>query len=239
MLKLLRRTVRPFTDKQIELVTTFADQAVIAIENARLFDEVEARTREMTKSLEQQTATSEVSGLSPIRRATSNRYSTRCWRMRPAFARPTLAIYFSARGDTFRAVADATVRQQPTSSGINAILSFIWSTFHIQPLRRAWLPPTRKTVLHILDLKEEWAYKTRTKSSLGRAMVKSAGARTGALGVPMLKEGVLVGGVIFIYRQDVRPFTRQAYWAGQQFRQAGRDRDREHPLAQGAAAAHG
>ena len=57
---LLRRDVRPFTEKQIELVTTFADQAVIAIENVRLFDEVQARTRELTEALEQQTATADV-----------------------------------------------------------------------------------------------------------------------------------------------------------------------------------
>jgi GAF domain-containing protein len=56
-----RRSVRPFTDRQIDLVTSFADQAVIAIENVRLFDEVQARTRELSQSVEELSALGEVS----------------------------------------------------------------------------------------------------------------------------------------------------------------------------------
>src|SRR5262249_205681 len=61
VLVLTRRSTRPFSDRQIELVRTFADQAVIAIENVRLFDEVQARTRELARSVEELRALGEVS----------------------------------------------------------------------------------------------------------------------------------------------------------------------------------
>jgi GAF domain-containing protein len=87
-LVLLRKTMRPFTDKQIELVTTFADQAVIAIENVRLFDEVQAKTRDLTEALTYQTGSANILKVIASSPTVSGRCSRRSWKALASFARP-------------------------------------------------------------------------------------------------------------------------------------------------------
>src|SRR5262249_38394063 len=104
-LSVRRAEVQPFTEKQIELAETFADQAVIAIENVRLFDEVQARTRELSESLEQQTAASEVlqvissspGELEPVFNAMLENARRIC--------EAKFGILFLCEGDGFRAAA--------------------------------------------------------------------------------------------------------------------------------------
>ena len=114
-----RKSVRPFTDKQIELAETFADQAVIAIENTRLFEAEQQRTRELSESLEQQTATAEVLQVISSSPGDLQSVFAPCWRMPFASAKPSLAISGCCEGEFFR-IGATTHGAPPASSNIAA-----------------------------------------------------------------------------------------------------------------------
>jgi len=194
---LTRSTVRPFTDRQIELVETFADQAVIAIENTRLLNELRQRTGELSEALEQQTATSEVlkvissspGQLEPVFQAMLANAVRIC--------EANLGIMFRVEDGEFQFVASH-----------DAPPAFVdwWkdrTTFRPTPesvLGR--LAATRQTV-HVLDLAEEKPYLEGNPVTV--AGVELGGIRT-LLVVPMLKDDELIGAVT-IYRQTVRLFS--------------------------------
>jgi GAF domain-containing protein/anti-sigma regulatory factor (Ser/Thr protein kinase) len=195
-LVLSRGSVRPFTERQIELVATFADQAVIAIENVRLFDEVQARTRELSESLEQQTATSEVLGV----------ISSSPGELEPVFEAmlANATRICEAEFGNMLLYQDGcfqTVAMQGGSPTANEI----WSRSAIRPGPDTGLGRllTTKQIVHLADARADAAYVNR--DPLRVAIVELLGART-ILTVPMLKEDELIGAIV-LYRKQVRPFT--------------------------------
>ena len=188
VIALTRSKVQPFTDNQIELVTNFAAQAVIAIENTRLLNE-------LRESLQQQTATADVlkvissspGELEPVFKAMLENATRIC--------DAKFGILFLREDDAFRAVA---LHGAPPAFAI-------WRRGPLIRRRSGTSARPRcstKQTVHIADLRAEPAYIERDPASLLR---RTRGART-LLVVPMLKEDELVG-AIGIYRQEVRPFT--------------------------------
>ena len=180
------------------MATTFADQAVIAIENVRLFDEVQARTRDLTESLDQQTATSEVLGviasspgeLQPVFQAMLANATRLC---EAKFG--SLALY-EGKGETFRIVA---LHGAPVAYAEERRRNPI--VLVVPGSGAARMIATKQTV-QIADIQSDPTYHTDP----GRIRFREVtGART-ALFVPMLKESDLIGYIV-IYRQEVRQFT--------------------------------
>jgi two-component system, NtrC family, sensor kinase len=196
VLALTRSQVQPFSEREIGLVTTFSDQAVIAIENVRLFDEVQARTRELSETLEQQTATSEVLGvissspgeLEPVFQAMLQNATRIC--------EAKIGILFRYENGAYTAVA---------TLGVTPAYAQYLNRGPIRPGPTTGLgrvASTRQTI-HIVDTHTEQAYADREPFRVATAEL--GGARS-LLNVPMLKEGNLIG-AIGVYRQEVRPFT--------------------------------
>jgi signal transduction histidine kinase len=195
-LTLTRSAVRPFTDKQIDLLTTFADQAVIAIENVRLFDDVQARTRELSEALEQRTASSEVlqvissspGDLEPVFRAMLENAVRIC--------AANFGVLFRYEDGAWRAAA---------MLGVPAAFAEFWQRGPQRPGPRTALGrvvETRQTV-HIADVTMDPAYVEGEPVFV--AAVNLGRFRT-ILNIPILKENELIG-AFAIYRQEVRPFT--------------------------------
>ncbi|MGA8293968.1 MAG: GAF domain-containing protein, partial [Rhodoplanes sp.] len=191
VITLARKTVAPFTDKQIGIVQVFADQAVIAIENARLFDEVQARTRELTESLQQQTATADV--LKVISQST--------FQLQPVFdaiaqtagrlCNAEAAFIFMFREEKLHLVA--------TNNASDAFINYI-AEHPLLPERGSLAGRTfveRKTV-HIPDCLADPEYKVIDYQAIGKYR--------SMLGVPLLREGAPIG-VISLLRMVVMPFT--------------------------------
>ena len=190
VISIFRTEVREFTEKQIALVTNFAAQAVIAIENTRLLNE-------LRQSLEQQTATADVlrvissspGELEPVFRAMLENATRIC---EAKFG--TLAL---CEGDALRAVALHGGREDYADERRRNPL------FRPSPNVPVMRAVRMKQVQHVANMLTEQAYIDRDAAIV--TMVETGGART-FLAVPMLKDDEAVG-VIIVYRQEVRPFT--------------------------------
>ena len=186
-----RQEVRPFTDRQIELVSTFADQAAIAIENVRLFDDVQARTRELAESLQQQTATAEM--LKVISRATFD-------------LQALLDTLTESAARLCR--ADRAAIRLSKDGAYHHVASYGFTPEQKEYMKEHALRPDRGSVTGRVVLQGKAVHVVDTKADAEMRLTVGSGfanVRT-VLGVPMLREGTPTG-VLILTRSTVEPFT--------------------------------
>jgi GAF domain-containing protein len=193
VLSLARSEVRPFTDKQLELVSTFADQAAIAIENVRLFEAEQQRTQELSAALQQQTATADV--LKIISRSTFD-----------------LKTVLNTLVESAARLCEADLASIPRQVGtiFDHVATYGYSPDFHELLRRHPMSPGRGTIsgrvllerrtIHIPDVLADPEYDYIEGQKVG-------GFRT-ILGVPLMRESAAIG-VLIIGRSTPRPFTSQ------------------------------
>jgi GAF domain-containing protein len=189
-INIYRQEVRPFTDKQVELVQNFAAQAVIAIENTRLLNELRQRTDDLSESLEQQTATSEV--LKVI--------STSPGELKPVFESmlANAVRICDARFGTLYRCDNETFTPAALFGAPPAYAEFVWQ-------RSSFRPAAGVSLDRLLQMKDVVRINDDAAESAQSAPSRFGGARS-LIVVPMLKDNVLIGAIV-IFRQEVRPFT--------------------------------
>jgi GAF domain-containing protein len=194
-----RQEVRPFSDRQIALVRNFAAQAVIAIENARLLNELRQRTTDLTESLEQQTATSEV--LNVISRSPGD--------LESIFAKileNAVRICHASFGNIYRYDEDA----------LHLVATHNTPPAFAEARRRSPFRPTpkdpvgrmvaTKTTIHVSDT-ESYRFSDEQSDPQSYAAIKLGGVKT-SLSVPLLREGELIGAFV-LSREQVEPFSEK------------------------------